>query len=125
MKGLMITLLILFLAVPLVSHGQLESLVDVAKSGGFSFGPPFGGSIVLVRPCYNFSAVQVIVGPPIPGSYIYQTGFSRSYLNGPPFRPGQWLLGMVGGIGICDIDIDPKNFDGQQGKLIRFHGSSL
>lgn len=107
-------LVLALFAVPIVAFAAIGAIG----------GRPFGGPIILVRPCFNFSAMQVIVGPPTPGSYIYQMGASRSYLNGPPFRPGQWLLGMLGGASICDIDAG-KAFNGQSGDLIRFHGSSL
>ncbi|MDP3958256.1 MAG: hypothetical protein Q8Q36_02210 [bacterium] len=113
----------LIIVPPFLAHGQLDALVDAAKSGSL-LGGPFGGPIALIRPCYNFSAFQVIVGPPVGGSFIYQTGASFSYLNGPPYRVAQWLLGMILGTSICDID-PGKIFNGQKGDLLRFHGSSF
>lgn len=118
-----VLLLLLVVVPPFIARGQLDALVDAAKSGSLIDGP-FGGPIAVIRPCYNFSAFQVIVGPPVGGSFIYQMGASFSYLNGPPFRVGQWLLGMILGTSICDID-PGKAFNRQEGDLIRFHGSSF
>ena len=89
-----------------------------------SYAGPFGGQIILIRPCFNFSAWQILIGPPTPMSLIYQAGVSRSYLYGPPWRPGQWLLGVAGAMGVCDID-PSKFFNGQNGSMIFFHGSSM
>ncbi len=84
---------------------------------------PFGGTILVIRPCYNFPGFHIVLGPPTAGSYIYQTGVSVSYLYGPPSFVGQWLLGVAGPIGICDVAAG-DNFRGLGGSAIMFHGSS-
>lgn len=91
-------------------------------SSVYAFLPgPFGGQIIGIRPCINFSAWQVIVGPPAGGSFIFQTGISRPYLYGPPRNPLQYLLGVAGGQAKCDLN-PSDTFTGQ---LIRLQGSSL
>jgi len=67
---------------------------------------PFGGRTSLVLPCFVFGLVPygsiALVGPPDPGLYIW-TLFTKTYPNGPPARPGQWLLGLTSIPYICVV----------------------
>ena len=58
----------------------------------------FGGQTSIVWPCFN-AAILAVVGPPRGGIYIW-TPATKTF-NGPPSRPGQWLLGLTGGPYIC------------------------
>lgn len=67
---------------------------------------PFGGQTSLVLPCFVFGLVPYgsisLLGPPNPGLYIW-TLFTKTYPNGPPTRPGQWLLGLTSIPYICVV----------------------
>lgn len=65
----------------------------------------FGGQTSVVMPCFN-AAIFTIVGPPRGGTYIW-TPSTKTYSNGPPSRPGQWILGLSGAPYICLISIVP------------------
>ncbi|MDO8561968.1 MAG: hypothetical protein Q7S05_04040 [bacterium] len=66
----------------------------------------FGGQTSLVLPCFVFGVVPYgsisLIGPPNPGLYIW-TPATRTYSNGPPMRPGQWLLGLASIPYICVV----------------------
>ncbi|OGZ04327.1 MAG: hypothetical protein A2648_01105 [Candidatus Lloydbacteria bacterium RIFCSPHIGHO2_01_FULL_41_20] len=106
-------------------------LFFIAPTSSFAiFGAPspFGGPVVAIFPCFNnISAYRVILGPPSPGLYLYQTGVSRSFLFGPPIHPGQWVLGVSGGPPLCDISSEKGVFKAAKNVLglIIFHGSSI
>lgn len=59
----------------------------------------FGGQTSVVLPCYN-AAIYTVVGPPRGGTYIW-TPSTKTYSNGPPTHPGQWLIGLTGVPYIC------------------------
>jgi len=86
---------------------------------------PFGGQIQSIFFCTN--GWNVVVGPPVGGSYFYQPGLSYSYEYGPPVATQQWLLGLWGAAMVCLVPCptgtcpDPTH----SGLLILFHGSSL
>jgi hypothetical protein len=67
---------------------------------------PFGGRTSLVLPCFVFGLVPygsiALLGPPDPGLYIW-TLFTKTYPNGPPTRPGQWILGLTSIPYICVV----------------------
>lgn len=88
---------------------------------------PFGGQILLIKPCLHpFGGFHIEVGPPNGGSFIYQTGFSFSYPFGPPSHPGQWLLGLsIGGVSCYTSRSDGEWRGRRNGGLILFHGSSV
>ena len=102
---------------------QIQQQQRLGGGGGTNaisgVGMPFGGSIISILPCIN-GAMYLVLGPPSPGPYIYQAGVSRSYRNGPPTHPGQWLLGMAAPGGVCTHGVDLL-----YGSIIIFHGSSL
>ena len=106
---------LVFLFVPAFAHAQATPLLS------------FGGSILAITPClYPFTGYHIVLGPPKGGSFIYQVGLSFSYLNGPPRRPGQWLLGMSApGIRCATGSTDGDWDDWLSGGLIIFHGSSM
>mgnify|MGYP001574721101 FL=1 len=62
----------------------------------------FGGMVYWVVPCPcsggNFA---VSVGPPSPGIYSYIPYATQTHLNGPPYRPGQYVLGSYAPGGVC------------------------
>lgn len=84
---------------------------------------PFGGNVLAVRPCYNFSGFIITLGPPTPGEYVADAATFR-YLFQTPYRPGQWLLGLVGSVAVCDVS-PRRGLQGVSGVRILFHGSSL
>ncbi len=86
----------------------------------FAFAFPFGGSIGVVRPCYN-NAIFAAVGPPRGGAFIW-TPASKTYQFGPPRRPGQWLLGLASAPYYCVVSILPV--DVWPGTHIDMMGSS-
>lgn len=88
-------------------------------SGGLGIGKPFGGRILVYIPCIN-GAAYIVLGPPSPGSYVYQLGVSRSYMAGPPSHLGQFLLGMAAPGGVCTHGVDVL-----YGSFILYTGSSL
>lgn len=79
----------------------------ILPSSVFAF--PFGGSITLVRPCYN-NAIQAHVSAPRGGSYIW-TPATKTYQFGPPRRTGQWLLGLASAPYYCVYSILPVLVD--------------
>lgn len=70
-----------------------------------SYAFPFGGSIGLIKPCYN-DAIYASLGPPTPGPYIW-TPATKTYQFGPPTHAGQWLLGLTGAPYFCLVSIEP------------------
>jgi hypothetical protein len=59
---------------------------------------PFGGRVLTAPvPCTAPpGAFEVALGPPNPGLYMYMPPpTTKTYLNGPPLAPGQWVLGTV------------------------------
>ena len=88
---------------------------------------PFGGQILVMTPClYPWGGFFIQLGPPNGGAFLYQTGYSFSYLNGPPAHVGQWLLGMSTGGTSCYTGSSNGKWDEQRsGGLIIFHGSSF
>lgn len=87
---------------------------------------PFGGPIISMRPCYYpWGGWQITLGPPTPGTYLYQWGLSRSFLFGPPIHPGQYLLGVSTGVASCASYYDDGWRGWRSGGLILFHGSSV
>lgn len=87
----------------------------------------FGGRITFMNPaCVAPPGIFLTVGPPRPGSFMYLWGVSRSYLQGPPTHPSQWLLGKAAPAPAlclipCPIGLCPAG----AGPIILFHGSSL
>ena len=67
---------------------------------------PLGGQISIVWPCFVFGVVPYgnisLLGPPTPGLYIW-TPATRTYSNGFPSHPGQWLLGLTSIPYICVV----------------------
>ena len=84
------------------------------------FAFPFGGSIGIVRPCYN-NAIYAALGPPRGGPYIW-TPATKTYQFGPPRRGGQWLLGLASAPYYCVVSILPV--DVWPGTHIDMMGSS-
>lgn len=84
----------------------LLSIVLLFGAPGAASAYPFGGQASLVLPCFVFGFVPygtlALLGPPNPGFYIW-TPFTKTYPNGPPTHPGQWLLGQTGIPYICVI----------------------
>lgn len=61
-------------------------------------GVPFGGPIVSTVYCPE--GVLITVGPPLPGVFV--ASYVTPFLNGPPYRIGQLILGnFIPGIGTC------------------------
>lgn len=71
----------------------------------FAHAFPFGGSIGIIRPCYN-NAIYVNLGPPRGGPFVW-TPSTRTYQFGPPRRSGQWLLGLASAPYYCVVSIFP------------------
>lgn len=76
------------------------------SSPGAALAYAFGGQTSLVLPCFLFGFVPYgsisMLGPPNPGLYIW-TPVTRTYQNGFPSHPGQWLLGLTSIPYICVI----------------------
>ena len=66
---------------------------------------PFGGSIGLIRPCYN-NAIYVNLGPPVGGQFVW-TPATQTYKFGGPSHTGQWRLGNAGPPYFCIVEIFP------------------
>lgn len=71
----------------------------------FAHAFPFGGSVGIIRPCYN-NAIYVALGPPRGGPYIW-TPATRTYQFGAPSHIGQWLLGLASAPYYCVVSIFP------------------
>lgn len=84
---------------------------------------PFGGMIGFIFP-FCVEGWLLTLGPPTPGTYMYTWG-TRSYLNGPPTHPGQWLLGMAGPPITCHVPCKAGLCPVGVGSAIIFHGSSF
>lgn len=56
---------------------------------------PFGGQITVYHVCYN-ATLFARLSPPVPGDYVYVSGYTKAYEFGPPRAVGQWLLGLTG-----------------------------
>lgn len=85
-----------------------------------------GGPIVSMTPClYPFGGWKITLGPPSFGSYIYQLGLSKSFLFGPPWHIGQYVLGTALGGVSCATYYDDGWGGWVSGGLILYHGSSL
>jgi len=80
---------------------------------------PFGGAIIIILPCADGNKWMTITGPTA-GIYIWTLG-TKTYLNGPPSHPGQWLLGTAGGNKIC---IGPGGTPLPPGKEMKMVGTS-
>lgn len=54
---------------------------------------PFGGRALFVHPCTCSPGVVVVVGPPVPGAFLYLPPLSIPFLWYQIPRVGPWLLG--------------------------------
>jgi len=63
--------------------------------------PSFGGPILAVQECGCSGGWMMIVGPPVPGNYIFQFGVSQLFLAGQIYRPGPMVLGTYVPGGVC------------------------
>lgn len=61
----------------------------------------FGGRITAIRYCICSANLEVTVGPPSGGVFIYQPGASMLYAYYQIFRPGAWVLGSYSPGGSC------------------------
>ena len=91
--GIALCCAFLLVVSPLPAFGQ-------AGGGGAPL-IPFGGRILALTACAN-GAVYVKLGPPKPGFYIWHPG-TLTFLNGPPRRVGQALLGKAGPVYLCVV----------------------
>ncbi len=71
-------------------------------------GLPFGGMVGTIFPCtcsanYIVYFADLAVPPSSLGALIYQPGATITYAYGPPYRPGQWMLGTWLPGGVCLI----------------------
>lgn len=71
---------------------------------------PFGGPIVSIQPCDGGTAWLIRLGPPTPFNLIYVTG-TPVFREGPPRHPGQFMLGIATGGGLCDTAIGKGTFN--------------
>ena len=82
---------------------SLLFMLPTGRVKAASFGVPFGGKIrnVIVCTCPANFGLQITVGPPRPGIFMYKPGISRlfSYFN--IFRPGPYVLGIASGYNPC------------------------
>lgn len=89
---------------------------------------PFGGQVEQISGCIRETGslgtnrVYVKLGDPRGGSFIW-TEQTDTYLNGPPNRVGQWLLGLAGAPYVCVVSVNPLNIKG--GLYMVMVGSSL
>lgn len=63
-----------------------------------------GGMIESTLYCTCSLNSVIVLGPPTPGVYAYQPFLfppSVTYEYGPPYRPGQWVLGSYVPGGVC------------------------
>ena len=103
-------------------------MIPRSKAQAFSLGLPFGGKITSVLPCTCPADLgwQITVGPPRPGVYMYQPGFSMLFMNYNIFRPGAWVVGIATTYVPClQISITGCIPVSTGGLLIRLIGTSL
>lgn len=56
---------------------------------------PFGGRVAFIFPCTcTPGLLQIVVGPPKPGTFMIVPGASRVFSSGPVL-PGNWVLGTA------------------------------
>ena len=65
-------------------------------------GIEWGGQVQRVHACWN-NVIFTTVGPPIGGNYMWAPGVTRTYGNGAPSHPGQWLMGLYGAPYFCIV----------------------
>jgi len=56
---------------------------------------PFGGRLIVFIPCTCNAGSVITVGPPTPGSYIFQPPLSQLKRNFALLQPGVWQLGIA------------------------------
>lgn len=64
---------------------------------------PFGGMITKVLFC-NDGGIWMTIAPAgaSPVTQIWKP-YTKTYLQGPPNHPGQWILGLDAGPGVCMV----------------------
>ncbi len=82
------------------------SIMLIVGAPSIASASPFGGQVEFWWPCFVFGVVPYgnisLLSAPNPGLYIW-TPFTKTYPNGPPTHPGQWLLGQTGIPYICVV----------------------
>ncbi len=87
--------------------GYDNQLLKLYLSGKISSPPPFGGPIQEYVPCALYGVRWIQVGPPRPGWYLWVPGVTRTYPYGPPYRVGQYVLGLYAPKYFCIVSISP------------------
>lgn len=85
-------------AIFLVGGALAYSRVEAALPG-YNF-IPFGGRIEKVNYCCN--GIELTIGPPRPGNFIFEWGRSVPYAFYQFYRPGPWALGDAYPGGSCE-----------------------
>lgn len=68
---------------------------------GQAAGIPFGGPITFVYFCGCTANFLITIGPPTPGTLIYQPGISLLFPYGQILTPGKFVLGTSIQPGVC------------------------
>lgn len=64
-------------------------------------GTPFGGPITFTYFCGCTANFLITIGPPTPGTLIYQPGISLLFPNGQILGVGRFILGSAVPFGVC------------------------
>ena len=78
----------------------LCGMLLTAPSAAWAY--PFGGRISMWWPCFFEFGNISLIGPPNSGLYIW-TLATKTYKNGAPSHPGQWILGQTGIPFFCTV----------------------
>ena len=66
----------------------------------------WGGQFSSVIPCFG-NSIWVQTGPPNGGEFIWVSGVTETYQNGPPQHAGQYGLGLAAPPSFCLISLYP------------------
>jgi len=104
---------------------SLASLVALAAisvplfASAAGLGGPFGGQITVTQPCNN--GLLLTVKEPFGVTQLMWNYGELPFLMHVVPHPGQYILGMSGGIAVCTLG--PLVYG--KGSIILFHGDSL
>lgn len=103
MMSLKHTLLSFILVIAIATAGFAGYRAALPTSANAQIGLlPFGGPIVSVIPCYCSFGALLTIGPPVPGTYVFQLGRSILFPMGQVYRPLPMVLGTWTPGGVCE-----------------------